>query len=184
MESHKSADPFIQLRSGRAYSLTDPDTRVLSLDDIAESLAKQCRFTGHCKGFYSVAEHSFWCSVVAPRELKWECFWHDAAEAIVGDCGAPLKGMLPEYRAIEADHDTAVRYMLGLPATKSAGCHEIDMRMCATEKEQIMEPSERLWGLEHLEPFDIELQCNEWESAKSVFLTRAHALIEAGLDPR
>src|ERR1035437_8999101 len=49
---------WIQTYSGRRFCPLSPNPDAIVLQDIAHSLAMQCRFNGHCKKFYSVAQHS------------------------------------------------------------------------------------------------------------------------------
>jgi hypothetical protein len=50
--------PYLQTVSGRWVNPFDPDPDQLDIGDIARALANQCRFGGHCRAFYSVAQHS------------------------------------------------------------------------------------------------------------------------------
>ena len=50
--------PYLQTVSGRWVNPFDPDPEQLDIGDIARALANQCRFGGHCRVFYSVAQHS------------------------------------------------------------------------------------------------------------------------------
>ena len=43
--------PWIETFSGRLYYLLDPRPQDIVLADIAHSLARICRFTGHCRTF-------------------------------------------------------------------------------------------------------------------------------------
>lgn len=49
---------WIQTYSGRQFDIAAPTPEMVDLEDIAHSLAMQCRYNGHCQHFYSVAEHS------------------------------------------------------------------------------------------------------------------------------
>lgn len=71
------------------------DDQDVSIIDIAWSLSHQCRFNGHCKRFYSVAEHSLnVASFFRDRAAKKRALLHDAAEAYLGDVVKPLKQQL------------------------------------------------------------------------------------------
>lgn len=62
------------------------------IEDIAHALALKCRFTGHCKRFYSIAEHSVRVSWLVRPEVQLAALLHDAAEAYLPDFARPLKG--------------------------------------------------------------------------------------------
>ena len=47
-----------QTYTGRAFHALDPRADEVFIEDIAHALALQCRFGGHCRVPYSVAEHS------------------------------------------------------------------------------------------------------------------------------
>ena len=50
--------PYLQTVSGRRLNPFDPDPSQLDPDDIARALGNVCRFGGHARTFYSVAQHS------------------------------------------------------------------------------------------------------------------------------
>jgi hypothetical protein len=59
---------WIQTFTGRQYWPLDPREGDVYIEDIAHALSLQCRFTGHCRSFYSVAEHCVRVSHVVPSE--------------------------------------------------------------------------------------------------------------------
>lgn len=97
------------------FLLTDDpfSASLIDIRDIAHSLALTCRFAGHCKSHFSVAEHSLYvASEVARRytpALFLEGLMHDATEAYIHDISKPLKELLPEYQIIEHNLDKAIR---------------------------------------------------------------------------
>ena len=98
--------PYIMSISGnRIYILDDP-ARDLKLSDIAHSLGMQCRYGGHTREFYSVAEHCTLLSDYAATELgdarlaAWLHF-HDAPESVCQDLVGPAKRVLIDYRGYE-----------------------------------------------------------------------------------
>jgi len=69
----------------------EPASGDIHLLDIAHALSQICRYGGHTKQFYSVAQHSVLASrFIDPEHAKWGLF-HDAAEAYLGDMTRPVK---------------------------------------------------------------------------------------------
>lgn len=87
---------FIITRSGTRFYPLDPNPEDICIEDIAASLSKKCRFTGHCAKFYSVAEHSilaahFAKSIDPSGRSTMQALLHDAAEAYLADVATPVK---------------------------------------------------------------------------------------------
>lgn len=101
--------PTIQTRSGACIDLQNPDMTLFCIEDIAWALSNLCRFNGHTKAFYSVAQHSVLVSKVIPQAFALEGLLHDAAEAYLGDVTSPLKDLLPAYRGLEAMFEDRLR---------------------------------------------------------------------------
>ncbi|MGH2359521.1 MAG: phosphohydrolase [bacterium] len=108
---------FVGIYSGRHFYPLHPSAADVDLLDIAHSLAHQCRFAGHTRSFYSVAQHSVLVSrVCAPQDALYGLL-HDAAEAYLVDVPSPLKHS-PEfeaYRTAEALVHRAIMDAFGLP---------------------------------------------------------------------
>ncbi len=49
---------WIQTFTGKKFFPLTPDPELICIEDIAHSLSMQCRYNGHSKQFYSVAQHS------------------------------------------------------------------------------------------------------------------------------
>lgn len=94
----------IETYTGGDFDLFDPDPADVRLADIAAGLAHTCRFGGHSRQFYSVAQHSLFVSreFSTPR-LQLLGLLHDAAEAYVGDVPRPMKAALDGFE--EAEHE-------------------------------------------------------------------------------
>lgn len=75
-------------------NLNDPDPETICIQDIAHALSNICRFGGHTKEFYSVAQHCCLVSYLAPAQLRLEALMHDATEAYLSDLIKPLKIIL------------------------------------------------------------------------------------------
>ena len=49
---------WLQTFTGKKIDLINPTREMVDIEDIAHSLSMICRYNGHCRDFYSVAEHS------------------------------------------------------------------------------------------------------------------------------
>ena len=130
---------MIQLSDGFDFDFTKPHAPTIRT--IAASLAKLCRFVGHTRGFYSVAQHSVYVSYLVPREYAVAALLHDASESVTGDCSSPLKRMLPEFQRIEAEVQHRINNwycpIAGTPECQ-ATVHAADLKMLATERRDLM----------------------------------------------
>lgn len=165
--------PEIQLRSGVYFNFDRPEECEFTIEDVAHALGNLCRFNGHCSRFYSVAQHSVYCSRYAPEGFELEALLHDAGEAFYGDVATPLKRQLPEFRALMRRVDAAVHARLGIPVEMSPEVRDIDLRMLAAEREQLMPKTGRAWeALAGVTP--ISLFIEDWEPrlAGAYYLTR------------
>ena len=111
---------WLQTYTGIPFDLFDPKPELVSIEDIAHSLAQQCRFGGHTERFYSVAQHSVACAALLCREgysvdILLQALLHDAAEAYCVDVPRPLKRELSGYSAIESRVWKAVAAAFNLP---------------------------------------------------------------------
>ena len=117
---------LMQTYSGKVVDLKAPTPDMISIVDIAHALSMTCRFGGHCKKFYSVAEHSVWVEVAGRSEgyftnitpTCWEhclaLLLHDAAEAYIGDIITPVKGLVPDFAHLENAWLRAIEVNFGL----------------------------------------------------------------------
>jgi len=98
--------------SGRAIDPMNLKPEDIDIEDIAHATSMFCRYGGHVREFYSVAQHSVllagWVEANVKPELAPVALLHDASEGYVGDMIRPLKDLFPEYeekvekQAIEA----------------------------------------------------------------------------------
>ena len=87
---------WIITATGRRFDLLTPLASQVSAVDIAHALSNLCRFNGHSKRHYSVAQHSLLVARILeedgePAEVVLAGLLHDATEAYVGDMVRPLK---------------------------------------------------------------------------------------------
>lgn len=82
----------------------DGGTNVYDIEDIAHSLARQCRFNGHTPQHYSIAEHCVHMArqlIRLDKNLAYEALLHDAHEAYTGDVISPIKHKIPDFVLLE-----------------------------------------------------------------------------------
>jgi len=138
---------WMQTYTGRMFWPVDPRADEVHIHDIAHALANACRFGGHCKRFYSVAEHSVLCSYLVPQEMALTALMHDATEAYVCDIPRPLKPFLEGYAAIEQRVWEAIADRYSLPYQLPAEVKEADNAMLLAEQRDIMLPPPAPWSV-------------------------------------
>src|SRR5688500_14252940 len=86
---------YIRTYTGKEFYPLKPELDKIDIEDIAHALSNLCRFTGHTKQFYSVAQHSVLASefvrVYDNPHLNLFVLLHDASEAYICDISRPLK---------------------------------------------------------------------------------------------
>ena len=143
---------WMQTKSGKRFYPIDPRAEDVELVDIAHALSMICRFTGHTKTHYSVAQHSVLVSQnVSQRAALWGLL-HDAAEAYIGDLSRPLKRCLKELfgtavKDIEDKiSDVIVRRFLVIRDEKiDAEVKRADDLLLVTEARDFMAPLASGW---------------------------------------
>ncbi len=164
--------PYIPTVSGRRINPLDPDPADIDPGDIAQALSNLCRFGGHSRAFYSVAQHS----VIVSDRLAGEgagpdtvmaALLHDAAEAYLGDLPHPLKHrseLGAAFRVAEKRLEAVIQARFALPEA-SARIKPIDRSLLATERATFSQVAWHWPELDGVEPLPIEIE--PWEPARA-----------------
>jgi hypothetical protein len=173
----------IQTVSGRWVDPLAPDPAAIDIGDIAQALANQCRFGGHSRRFYSVAQHSAIVSDVCEERgaragEALAALLHDAGEAYLVDLPHPIKhrsDLGPPYRRAEKLLEEAIRvhFDLGDPP---AEMKSIDRSLLATERAAFASTADPWPELEGFEPLAIAIDPWGPERARREFLERFERL--------
>lgn len=136
----------IQVGAGRYFDIADPCPADITIDDIALSISRECRFGNFTRSFYSVAQHSVNVSAQlramgADREVQLIGLLHDAHEAYIGDVPSPHKRVYGDpFIVLEGKLLKAVcfRFEIPLPHQWPAVVHEVDERLLFAEALRFM----------------------------------------------
>lgn len=157
----------------------------VDVQDIAHSLAQQCRYNGHTGGFFSVAEHSVIISRALERDgqnkiTQLTGLLHDAAETYTGDIIKPMKNSLKHelekigwgswFKAVEVSIEKAISAKFDLPYPYPDIVHEYDRRIVADEKDCLF-AGPGPWGYGE-KGLGVRIECLMPPAAKSDFLRR------------
>ena len=131
---------WIQTFTGQRFWPLDPHPDEVDIRDIAHALSMLCRFTGHTKRFWSVAEHSLLVARLAPERLKLAALLHDATEAYLSDISRPMKRQLEfaYYREAEARLLRVIGERFGVPMADFEACKEADRWALGLEARDLM----------------------------------------------
>jgi hypothetical protein len=167
---------YIETYTGRMVYPMRVQPSDICLADIAHSLSQMCRYTGHSRVFFSVAEHSVRVSRIVPPQDATYALMHDSAEAYLVDIPSPLK-RLPEfaaYRAAEARAMRAVCERFNLAPVQPSSVTDADGILLATEARDLM-PMKCEWALVYA-PLDTRIVPWDCATAEFEFLKRAAEL--------
>ena len=181
MDSPESA--YIETYTGKIFHILAPTVDEICIEDIAHALSQQCRFTGHTRVPYSVAEHSIYVSELCPKEYALWGLLHDASEAYISDLNSPLKtysALGDYYKEIEARLMKVIGEKFGLFGHEPPEVKKIDYEMLWVEKSQLLTSAS--WGDKWPAPKsvpDIKIAALPSREAEAAFLER-YTLLTGG----
>src|SRR5665647_459628 len=182
-EDWKAGD-WMHTFTGKKFYPMAPRAEDICIEDIAHSLGLQCRYNGHVREFYSVAEHCVHMSCfVSPKNALWALL-HDATEAYVGDMIRPLKKFMPDYVKAEDEVMLVIAQKYGLAgelairADMPDDVRDADNRILLTERNALMVKTDHKWAVDDLEPLPVIIQGWSPLRAELMYLERFKELTD------
>jgi len=159
MSEEEDRGDWMDTFTGKKFYPFSPKSEDVSIVDMARALSNLCRFNGHVKHFYSVAQH---CIVGADwifdqtksHKLAMAFLLHDAAEAYVGDMIRPIKhsGHFDYFKNIENEIMRAIHDYANLEVTtheEDATIKHFDNLMLFEEAFNLMASKTSTWGTQY-----------------------------------
>jgi hypothetical protein len=152
----------IQTYSGEMFDVFSVDPMKIHFKDLTHALSMLCRYGGHSRNFYSVAEHCFLIAEhfvnLGEYDLARAALLHDATEAYMGDVVRPIKLQMPLYRQVEDRLQMSIFMKFGIDPEMPPEVKEADLRICNDERSALMLP--RPWSpdIDSLPYLDVEIK--------------------------
>lgn len=94
--THVPSSYEVETFTGKFVDVSDPQVDTICVEDIAHSLSNICRYGGHCRHRYSVAQHAVFVSERLRRQGRSKLhqltgLHHDDSEAYLCDVPRPIK---------------------------------------------------------------------------------------------
>lgn len=184
MSDRNPREPWIQTFTGRKFYPMHPDPVDVNIHDIAHALSLACRFNGHVRRFYSVAEHCLTMSYMVTPDAAIYAMLHDAPEAYLHDMAAPLKHLFPTFVHSEALIFQAILQAFGIPRPTNEIREEIkmaDLQMLVTERNHFMTTPPEKWFADRIgiEPYEnIVFGADSPTNVEMKYLVRLERLIQ------
>lgn len=171
-------EAWIQTFSGKRFTPTNPNYESIVIQDIAHALSMQCRFSGHVKKFYSVAQHCVLVSYLCDHKDALWGLMHDATEAYLVDVPRPLKhsGKFEAYIEFEKIMQTAICKRFGLIDLEPESVKIADKLILVTEARDLMSPLREDWYWA-ITPLPLKIEPLAPSEAEILFLHRFYELI-------
>lgn len=167
---------WIQTYNGGRFDFFNMSKEKLDINAIAHALSQVCRFGGHCREFYSVAQHSVYVSQLCKPDNRMAGLMHDATEAYIGDMVSPLKKLVPEFQNYESDLWRVVASQFGIPKKLPDDVKAADLAMLSAEARDLCGADPTTWGLKPARADIPTIAPWSCKLAKKYFLEEFHRL--------
>ncbi len=135
--SENELESWIHTVSGKHFNVLLPSQSDLDILDIAHALSMKCRFSGHTRVFYSVAEHCCRVSHLVSPSIVLHALLHDASEAYLPDVARPIKPLLNGFKDIERRVEEVI-YSKWVKHFDYEAVKKADIVLLATEGRDLM----------------------------------------------
>ena len=174
MEQNEYDGHWITTFTGLKFHYLDPQADEVNILDIAHALSLLCRFNGHTKMFYSVAEHSLRVAHIVPN-FPLAALLHDAHEAYISDIPRPIKADMPIYEKIAERIQRIIENKYGVGKYDKREVKQADHILLATEARDLMDNTKD-W-LELPTPLNKRIHPMKIEEVEVTFLRTFHSLV-------
>lgn len=180
---NKAPIKWFQSYKGKRLFPLRPSVADVDIEEIAHALAMKCRFNGHCRTFYSVAQHSVMVSQFVPRGLALPGLLHDASEYMLPDVVTPVKPQIKGFHEIEEGVLDAVFKKFGILAVRSnedamRAIKVADLQVLAIEARDLMPNQPEDWNIGYEADPYYELTPWSPEVAEQKFMERYNQVLE------
>lgn len=183
----------IETYTGRMFQPLSPTANSISVIDIAHALSMNCRYNGHCKSFYSVAEH---CVLMSRSNFiddidvvdentkqtyrKWALL-HDATETYLPDMPRPIKSLVNGFDESEEQLHQAIAEKFGLPYPIPSVVHKMDNMILKDEASELMHSGgdNKFWVFTEEGELGVEIQNWQPHKAEKEFIDRFDELFDS-----
>lgn len=173
----KTSTEWIQTFTGKKFFPLNPRIEDIDIVDIAHSLSNICRFNGHIREFYSVANHSILVSYLCDYKHALYGLLHDASEFAISDISSPIKrsNIFDSYRVAENKLQTAIYNRFGLFEKEPEDVKVADFQMLATEARDLMGRLREDW-IHSKNPLPFKIEPLSPKESEKLFLKRFYEL--------
>ncbi len=192
---------WMQTYTGKQFYPLSARVEDIDLIDIAHSLSLQCRYNGHVRKFYSVAEHCILMSQYiydttvdeltpigeaagVPVELALWALLHDAPEAYIGDMVRPLKIHMLDFCAVDNTIMRVIANKFSLSTGLLTGSDPIpsivkgvDTRILLDERAELLGPTPAVWNVGYRTGLGVKIMGYDPREAEARYLDQFEFLM-------
>lgn len=150
--SYETGGYFTTYSGKKINPFSDDVEYNICITDIAHASSNICRFNGHVRNFYSLAQHCVLVSYLCDPEDAFQGLLHDASEVYLSDIIRPIKETVffESYRQLEKKLERDIAKRFNFPSEMTLSVKEADMEIVVWEAENLFSPTPE-WVKEYKE---------------------------------